>query len=133
MKEINELSFIDSVKYSKEHTWAKVEGEMISVGISDFAQDRLGEIIFIELPEAGDTFEQDEVFGSIESVKSVSQLYMPISGEITEINPELESTPEIVNQAPFSEGWMIKVKPVDDAQLSSLLSADEYKATIEQE
>ncbi len=130
MKEISELSFTDSVKYSKEHTWAKEEDQSIIVGISDYAQDRLGEIIFVELPEIGDSFEQDEEFGSIESVKSVSQLYMPVSGEIIEINPELESTPEIINEAPFSDGWMIKVKPAEESQLEALLAADEYKATL---
>lgn len=130
MKNINELHFEPSVRYSVEHTWAKAEGEIVISGISDYAQDQLGEIIFVELPNPGDRFARDEQFGVVESAKSVSELYMPVSGEIVEVNTELETAPEIVNDDPFGAGWMIKLRPDDSSELESLLNDQDYKNSI---
>ncbi len=130
MKEIDQLEFDNSVKYFKEHTWAKMDGDLTVIGISDYAQDQLGEIIFIELPQPGDSFSQDEVFGVVESVKATSELYMPVGGEIIEVNTNLESTPEIVNSGPFTDGWMIKIKTENTWELNELMMAQEYKNSL---
>lgn len=131
-KQIEELVFIEDIAYFEEHTWAKAEGEQIKVGITDFAQDQLGEIIFIELPEAGADFKQGDVFGQAESAKTVSALYMPVSGKIIAVNEELESDPELVNNAPYADGWMIIIEPEDMTELEGLLSKDEYINTLDQ-
>jgi len=130
MKELNELDFNTSVKYSVEHTWAKAEGDLIVAGISDYAQDQLGEIIFIELPQAGDSFAKDDVFGMVESVKTASDLFIPIGGKIVEINASLLEGPEIINQNPFEKGWMIKIQPENDSELNDLLTAEAYKNSL---
>ncbi|MCG8337402.1 MAG: glycine cleavage system protein GcvH [Proteobacteria bacterium] len=127
MKELNKLTFEESVRYSREHTWAKRDGNLFWVGISDYAQDQLGEIIFVELPQPGDSFHADETFGVVESAKSVSELYMPVSGEVVEVNLKLEQMPEIINRDPFQEGWMVKIKPSDVSESEHLLSARAYK------
>ncbi len=126
MKEINELNFPDDIRYAKSHEWAKLEGDTVKVGISDYAQDQLGDIVFVEMPEAGETFAQGDEFGTVESVKAVSELYMPIGGEIVAVNSPLEDAPELVNNTPYSDGWMIEVKPDDPAQLDSLMTKDDY-------
>lgn len=126
-KSIDELEFNGEVLYSKEHTWARVEGNLYVVGISDYAQDQLGEIIFIELPRQGDQFQQGGVFGFVESVKTASDLSMPVTGQIVGINENLDDSPELVNQDPYHKGWMIKVKSDCPADLSHLLSAADYK------
>lgn len=110
MKEISELNFPDDLRYSDDHEWAKQVDGVVRVGISDYAQDQLGDIVFVELPEIGDTLEKGEEFGTVESVKAVSELYMPLGGEITAINADLEEAPELVNNAPYSGGWMIDVR-----------------------
>lgn len=126
MKEINELNFSEDVKYTEGHEWIKVDGDTVTVGISDYAQDQLGEIVFVELPEAGDTFSKGDEFGTVESVKAVSEIYMPISGEIIEVNPALEDAPELVNTSCYEGGWIAKVKPEDPAEFASLMDRSAY-------
>ena len=118
------------LKYPKEHEWIRVEGEEAYVGITDYAQSQLGDIVFVEVETEGDNLEAGDTFGSIEAVKTVSDLYMPISGEVLEFNSELEDQPDLVNKDPYGKGWIIKVKVEDEAQLDGLLSADAYKASI---
>ena len=118
------------LKYTKEHEWIRVEGEEAYVGITDYAQSQLGDIEFVEVETEGDNLEAGDTFGSIEAVKTVSDLYMPISGEVLEFNSELEDQPDLVNKDPYGKGWIIKVKVEDEAQLDGLLSADAYKASI---
>lgn len=125
MKQIHELSLAD-VHYTKDHEWARPDQALITAGISDYAQDQLGEVVYVELPEVGERFGQAEAFGTVESVKAVSELYMPVGGEIAEINEQLEETPELVNQDPYGGGWMIRIKPDDPAQLGTLLDKDGY-------
>ncbi len=118
------------LKYSKDHEWARQDGEFIYVGITDFAQSELGEIVYVEVETEGETIEADEVFGSIEAVKTVSDLMMPITGEVVEVNAELEEQPELVNSDPYGAGWIIKVKVDNAADLDSLLTAAEYESLI---
>lgn len=116
----------ENILYHKEHTWAKIEGEQVRVGISDYAQDQLGELIFIELPEVGAEFRQGEVFGQAESTKTVSDLHMPISGEVIAVNEDLENDPELVNNDPYGKGWIILVEPHDLKESDNLLTKEEY-------
>jgi len=125
MKEINELNLPTDVRYSDDHEWAKVTGDTVRVGISDYAQDQLGDIVFVELPEVGDSFETGDEFGTLESVKAVSELYIPVGGEIVAVNNELEDAPELVNQDPYN-GWIIEVKPNNVNDFESLLDRDAY-------
>ena len=118
------------LKYTKEHEWIRVGGEEAYVGITDYAQSQLGDIVFVEVETEGDNLEAGDTFGSIEAVKTVSDLYMPVSGEVLEFNSELEDQPDLVNKDPYGKGWIIKVKIEDEAQLDGLLSADAYKASI---
>ena len=118
------------LKYTKEHEWIRVEGEEAYVGITDYAQSQLGDIVFVEVETEGDNLEAGDTFGSIEAVKTVSDLYMPVSGEVLEFNSELEDQPDLVNKDPYGKGWIIKVNIEDEAQLDGLLSADAYKASI---
>lgn len=126
MSDLDQLHFPDTVKYSKEHTWARLDGDVIFVGISDYAQDQLGEIIFVDLPETGAEFAIDEEFGVVESVKTASDLYMPVGGEVLAVNETLEDAPEVINSDPFGEGWMIKIKAADPAEIEALLDAQAY-------
>lgn len=126
MKSIEELNFPSDVKYTDDHEWAKVEGDLVCVGISDYAQDQLGEIVFVEMPETGDTFGQGDEFGSVESVKAVSEIYLPIAGEIVEVNEALEDAPELVNTDCYDKGWLVKIKPDDLSQLDSLKDQAAY-------
>lgn len=126
MKEINDLILPDDLKYTKSHEWAKISGDIVTIGLNDYAQDQLGEIVFVELPEAGDTFSKGDEFGSVESVKAVSEIYIPISGEIVEINEGLEDAPELVNESCYDNGWLIKVKPEDVSELDDLMDKEEY-------
>ncbi|NNF46197.1 MAG: glycine cleavage system protein GcvH [Desulfofustis sp.] len=132
MSEMDQLQFPDTVKYSKEHTWARPDGDLVVVGISDYAQDQLGEIVFVELPEIGAAFAIDEEFGVVESVKTASDLYMPIGGEVVEVNQSLEDGPEVINSDPFGEGWMMKIKAVDPGEIDTLLDAQGYFDNLEQ-
>jgi glycine cleavage system H protein len=118
------------LKYTKDHEWIRIEGDEVVIGITDFAQSELGDIVFVEVETEGDTIDQEEVFGSVEAVKTVSDLFMPISGEILSFNSELEDTPETVNTDPYGAGWMIRVKVADQGELESLLSAEDYSALI---
>ncbi|HQA59586.1 MAG: glycine cleavage system protein GcvH [Tepidanaerobacteraceae bacterium] len=125
------MEFPGDLKYHQEHTWAKVEGDVATVGITDYAQDQLGEVLFVDLPEVGDTVTQGEPFGSIESAKVASDLYAPISGEIIEVNEALDDEPELVNSSPYEDGWIIKVKVSDPAEEANLLSSSDYEKTLE--
>ena len=118
------------LKYTKEHEWIRVEGEEAYVGITDYAQSQLGDIVCVEVETEGDNLEAGDTFGSIEAVKTVSDLYMPVAGEVLEFNSELEDQPDLVNKDPYGKGWIIKVKIEDEAQLDGLLNADAYKASI---
>ena len=126
MKELSELKFLDDARYSKEHEWARLDKTTVRIGITDFAQDQLGDIVFVDLPQMGKTFKKGETFGTVESVKAVSELYMPVGGEILSVNTSLETSPELVNKSPYQEGWMIEVKPDSSKDLESLLSKEAY-------
>jgi len=126
MKEIEELFLPDNVRYAETHEWARADGDNMTIGINDYAQDQLGDIVFVELPEIGATFEKGEEFGTLESVKAVSEIYMPVSGEITAINEDLEEAPELVNGEPYNAGWIIEVKPNDPDEINTLMSSSEY-------
>ncbi|HEX6981806.1 MAG TPA: glycine cleavage system protein GcvH [Balneolaceae bacterium] len=125
------MSFPEDLKYTKEHEWVRDNGDgTATIGITDFAEGELGDIVFVELEPEGSEFDQDEVFGTVEAVKTVSDLFAPISGEIIEINEKLEMEPEIVNDDPYGEGWMVKVKISDASQLDGLMSSDEYEEIV---
>jgi glycine cleavage system H protein len=126
VKDLNELQFPEELLYAKDHEWAKPEGDKVRVGISDYAQDQLGDIVFVELPQVGSRHAKGEQFGTIESVKAVSELYMPLGGEILSVNKTLEESPELVNKAPYESGWIIEIKPGDAAELKGLLNRDAY-------
>ena len=126
MKSIEELNFSSDVKYTDDHEWAKIEGDLVSVGISDYAQDQLGEIVFVEMPEIGNTFGQGDEFGSVESVKAVSEIFLPIAGEIVEVNSELEDAPELVNTDCYGKGWLVKIKPDNLSEMESLKDQAAY-------
>ncbi|GAA0876828.1 glycine cleavage system protein GcvH [Wandonia haliotis] len=119
-----------NLKYTKDHEWVSVEGDTATIGITDFAQSELGDIVYVEVETEGETLDKEEVFGTVEAVKTVSDLFMPVSGEILEFNTELEANPEAVNSDPYGDGWMIKVKLSDTSELDALLSADDYKALV---
>lgn len=118
------------LKYTKEHEWIRLEGDVAYVGITDYAQEQLGDIVFVDIPTEGETLAADEVFGTIEVVKTISDLFLPVAGEILEQNEALADQPELVNQDPYGEGWLIKIKPAADADFDSLLDAEAYKALI---
>ena len=117
-------------KYSKEHEWVKVEGNTATIGITEYAQGELGDIVFVELPDVDDEINEGDTFGSVESVKTVSELYAPVSGKIVETNDELEDSPEFVNESPYEKAWMVKVELSDESQLDELLSAEQYSEMI---
>lgn len=124
------MTFPENLKYSKDHEWIKVDGNTALVGITDFAQSELGEIVYVDITTEGETLAKDEVFGSIEAVKTVSDLFLPASGTVLEVNSQLEDKPELVNEDAYGEGWIIKVELSDVAELDSLLSAEEYRNLI---
>ena len=124
------MNFPEDLKYTKDHEWIRVEGDVAYVGITDYAQSELGEIVYVDITTEGETVAKEEVFGTIEAVKTVSDLFMPASGEVLEVNAELEDAPELVNQEPYGKGWLIKVRVADAAELDSLLSAEEYQQLI---
>ena len=126
MKAISELNLPEDVQYTDDHEWAKKNGDVVRMGISDYAQDQLGDIVFVELPEVGSSFDKGEEFGTVESVKAVSELYMPIGGEVTAINEALADAPELVNSDPYDGGWMIEIKASDPAELEALKSKADY-------
>ena len=118
------------LKYTKDHEWVRVEGDVATVGVTDYAQSELGDIVYIEIETEGDTLDHEEVFGTVEAVKTVSDLFMPISGEVVEVNSSLADAPETVNSDAYGGGWMIKIKISDTTQLDELLSAEDYKAEV---
>lgn len=123
------MNFPQDLKYTKDHEWVKIEGDIATIGITDFAQKELGDIVYVEVETVGETIEAGEVFGTVEAVKTVSDLFMPLSGEILEFNDELEGSPEMVNESPYESGWMVKVKITGDLP-ADLLDADAYKELI---
>ncbi|HCY85285.1 MAG TPA: glycine cleavage system protein GcvH [Desulfobacteraceae bacterium] len=126
MKALDELNFPEDVRYTKDHEWAKVDGDTVTIGLSDYAQDQLGEIVFVELPEEGDDFDQGDEFGSVESVKAVSEIYLPIGGEIVAVNEDLEDAPELVNNDCYAGGWLVKIKAADMGEFDSLMDQGAY-------
>lgn len=131
MKEISDLKLPEDVKYTDDHEWARLDGDTATIGISDYAQDQLGDIVFVELPEVGSSYAKGDEFGSVESVKAVSELYMPLGGEVVEINPELEDAPEQVNSDPYVGGWMLKIKIADPAEFDALMDKNAYLASLQ--
>lgn len=121
----------DDLKYTKEHEWVKVEGDEVTVGITDYAQKQLGDVVFVELPQVGTQVEQMKPFGVIEAVKAVSDLFAPISGEVTEVNTQLESQSNLINSDPYGQGWIIKIKVKDPKELEALLSSADYRKLVE--
>ncbi|MDD3527166.1 MAG: glycine cleavage system protein GcvH [Bacteroidales bacterium] len=124
------MNIPDNLKYTKEHEWIKVDGDIATIGITDYAQNELGDIVFIEIETEGETLEREETFGSIEAVKTVSDLFMPLGGEVLEFNSALEQAPETVNRDPYGDGWIIKVKIADKGEIKDLLDAEAYKNLI---
>lgn len=124
------MNFPQNVKYTNEHEWIRLEGDVAYVGITDYAQEQLGDIVFVDIPTEGETLEANEVFGTIEVVKTISDLFLPVAGEVLEQNTALEENPELVNKDPYGEGWLIKMKPADAADLDNLLDAEEYKKVV---
>ena len=124
------MNFPNDVKYTKEHEWIRQEGDVAYVGITDYAQEQLGDIVFVDIQTVGETLAADEVFGTIEVVKTISDLFLPVAGEVLEQNEALEEQPELVNKDPYGEGWLIKIKPAAAADFDSLLDAEAYKALI---
>ena len=125
MKELNELHLPDDIRYTDEHEWARITGDIARIGVSDYAQDQLGDIVFVELPAVGDTIAKGEVFGTLESVKAVSELYLPLSGEVVAVNTALTDAPELINQDPYA-AWIIEVRPSDAGEYDQLLTAAAY-------
>lgn len=123
------MNFPQELKYTKDHEWVKIDGDVATVGITEFAQKELGDIVYVEVETVGETIEAGEVFGSVEAVKTVSDLFMPITGEILEFNEELDASPELVNESPYESGWMIKIK-ISDATLDDLMDAKEYSKLV---
>ncbi len=119
-----------NLKYTKDHEWVSIDGDIATVGITDFAQSELGDIVYVEVETVDQTLDKDEVFGTVEAVKTVSDLFLPLSGEIIEFNDDLERNPEVVNSDPYGKGWMIKVKISDDSQISELLDSEAYSSLI---
>ena len=124
------MNFPDNLRYTSEHEWIRVEGDEAFVGITDYAQSELGEIVFIDVPTVGETVGQGEVFGSVEAVKTVSDLNMPVTGEVLELNEELDAAPELVNNDPYGEGWIIRIAVKDPAELDNLMDAAAYEASL---
>lgn len=124
------MNFPADLKYTKDHEWIRLDGDMAYVGITDFAQGELGEIVYVDITTVGERIGQDEVFGSIEAVKTVSDLLMPVTSDVLEINEELEDKPELVNEDPYGKGWIVKVSIAEPEELESLMTADEYKQLI---
>lgn len=124
------MNFPSNLKYTKDHEWILIEGNTATIGITDFAQSELGDIVFVDIQSAGETIGQNEVFGTVEAVKTVSDLYMPVSGTVNEVNAELENSPELVNSDPYGKGWMVKVTISDAGQLNELMDAAAYSAMV---
>lgn len=126
MKEVDQLIHPEEVRYSKDHEWIKLNGDTARIGISDYAQDQLGDVVFVEMPEIGDELAREEAFGTVESVKAVSELFMPVGGKVLAVNTALEEAPELVNTQPYAGGWIIEIKPDDVGEMDALLDRDGY-------
>lgn len=127
------MGYPDDVRYTKDHEWAREEGGLVTVGITSFATDQLGDVVFVQLPEAGATLETGKSFGVVEAVKTVSDLYAPLTGEVVEVNAALADNPATVNQEPYGEGWMIRIRPADPKEFSGLLSPTDYEKLVEEQ
>ncbi len=127
------MNFPEDLKYSKEHEWVRVSGNIATIGITDYAQEQLGEVVFIELPDEGEEFEKDDAFGVVESVKSVNDIYAPVTGKVVEVNDPVVDSPEIANEDPYAEGWMVKVEISNPKEINDLMSAKQYEAYIKEE
>lgn len=125
MKEINELNLPEDLRYAEDHEWVRLEGENVRVGLDDYAQDQLGDIVFVELPQENQTFKKEEVFATVESVKAVCECYLPVGGQVISINRNLEESPELINKSPYQEGWMVVVKPSDASEIDSLMTNEQ--------
>ncbi len=132
MKEVHELNLPEDVRYTKDHEWVKASGDTVKIGISDYAQDQLGDIVFVELPAVGDSFEEGDEFGTLESVKAVSELYAPIAGEVVAVNEDLEDAPELLNKEPYN-GWIVEIKPTDVQEIEQLFDRDAYLGVLKGE
>jgi glycine cleavage system H protein len=130
LKKTIRMNIPDNLKYTKDHEWVKIEGDTAIVGVTDFAQGELGDIVYVEIETVGEVLEQNAVFGTVEAVKTVSDLFLPLSGEVTERNEDIDSNPELVNQDPYGKGWMIKMTISNPAEIDGLLTADQYSALI---
>lgn len=124
------MNIPEELRYTKDHEWVRIDGDIATVGITAFAQGELGDIVYVEIETVGETLSQEEIFGSIEAVKTVSDLFMPVSGEILELNEALDGNPELVNSDPYGEGWMVKIKLTDPSDLSGLLGSTEYSSLV---
>jgi glycine cleavage system H protein len=131
MKDIQDIRLPEDCRFAESHEWARKDGDQIKVGISDYAQDQLGDIVFVELPEVGESLAKGAEFGTVESVKAVSEIYMPVAGEVVAVNEALAESPELVNGSPYDDGWMIAVKPDDAAEIDGLMDADAYRKQLE--
>ena len=126
MKEISELNLPENARYTENHEWALLDGEEAIIGITDYAQDQLGDIVFVEMPQIGDSFGKGEEFGTVESVKAVAELYLPIGGEVVFVNNSLEESPELVNTSPHGDGWIVRIRPTDPGELDALMTKNAY-------
>lgn len=124
------MNIPENLKYTKDHEWISVDGDTATVGITDFAQGELGDVVFVEIETVGETLDAGDTFGTIEAVKTVSDMFMPVSGEVLEVNPKLEDTPDLVNSDPYGEGWMVKIRMSNADEVGNLLSAEDYKSLI---
>jgi glycine cleavage system H protein len=131
MKELHELHLPDDVRYAEDHEWAAMAGDTVKIGVSDYAQDQLGDIVYVEMPQPGETFARGEAFGTLESVKAVSELFMPMGGEVVAVNEALADEPELINRDPYV-GWIIEIKPSDPAEYDQLMSAQAYLAMLKE-
>ncbi len=126
------MEFPEDLKYTREHEWLSIEGDVVTVGITDHAQQQLGDVVFVELPAVGDRVEKADAFGVVESTKAVSDVYAPVSGEIAEVNDDLPDNPELINEDPYGDGWMVKITVGDRADLDDLMTAEEYRRYVEE-
>lgn len=124
------MNLPDTLKYTKDHEWIKIDGDIATVGITDFAQGELGDIVYVDITTVGETLSQNDIFGTVEAVKTVSDLFMPVSGEVLEVNPALDSSPDSVNKDPYGNGWMIKIKMTEPAEAAALMNAADYKNVV---
>lgn len=129
MKELNELNLPEDLRYTEDHEWVTTKGETLKIGVSDYAQDQLGDIVFVEVPEVGDSFDKGDEFGTLESVKAVSELYLPVGGEIVAVNEALEDSPELINEDPYAN-WIVEIKPADTGELDQLLTVEAYREIL---